>query len=179
MVFSSLSFLAVKKRVANWGLVTKGESEEDKKLNAAYIISVARKLGCSIFLLPEDILEDDSDPNSKHIMYWSLLQKSKGDEEDGNTPEQEGNVQEQDGNAPKEEGSAPEEKGNIAIDEGDSLSEMQEKTTETENTNEGWRDYVGLYRGFPLSVAGIFVYRSLYFGMYDSQTNSPHRTIAG
>lgn len=32
-------------------------AEEDKKLNATYIISVARKLGCSIFLLPEDIME--------------------------------------------------------------------------------------------------------------------------
>ena len=31
--------------------------EEEKKLNATYIISVARKLGCSIFLLPEDIME--------------------------------------------------------------------------------------------------------------------------
>ncbi|KAJ0610237.1 putative calponin domain, CH domain superfamily, fimbrin/Plastin [Helianthus annuus] len=48
---------AVKKRVVNWGLVTKGESEEYKKLNATYIISVARKLRCFIFLLPEDILE--------------------------------------------------------------------------------------------------------------------------
>ncbi|MFS7982704.1 putative calponin domain, CH domain superfamily, fimbrin/Plastin [Helianthus anomalus] len=33
------------------------QAEEDKKLNATYIISVARKLGCSIFLLSEDILE--------------------------------------------------------------------------------------------------------------------------
>ena len=32
-------------------------AEEDKKLNATYIISVARKLGCSIFLLPEDVIE--------------------------------------------------------------------------------------------------------------------------
>lgn len=30
---------------------------DEKKLNATYIISVARKLGCSIFLLPEDIME--------------------------------------------------------------------------------------------------------------------------
>ncbi|KAJ0446913.1 ADP,ATP carrier protein [Helianthus annuus] len=29
-------------------------------------------------------------------------------------------------------------------------------------------DIDGLYRGFPLSAAGIFVYRGLYFGMYDS-----------
>lgn len=32
-------------------------TDEEKKLNATYIISVARKLGCSIFLLPEDIME--------------------------------------------------------------------------------------------------------------------------
>jgi len=27
---------------------------------------------------------------------------------------------------------------------------------------------LGLYRGFAVSVTGIFIYRSLYFGMYDS-----------
>ncbi|KAJ0725963.1 putative actinin-type actin-binding domain, calponin domain, CH domain superfamily, fimbrin/Plastin [Helianthus annuus] len=130
---------AVKKRVVNWGLVTKGESEEDKKLNATYIISVARKLGCSIFLLPEDILEVNPKMIlilTASIMYWSLLQKSKGDEEDGNAPEQEGNAPEQDGNTPEQESSAPEEEGSVAIDEGDGLSEMQEKTTESENNNE-------------------------------------------
>jgi hypothetical protein len=31
--------------------------DDEKKLNATYIISVARKLGCSVFLLPEDIIE--------------------------------------------------------------------------------------------------------------------------
>lgn len=33
------------------------DAEEEKRLNATYIISVARKLGCSVFLLPEDIME--------------------------------------------------------------------------------------------------------------------------
>jgi plastin-1 len=32
-------------------------ADDEKKLNATYIISVARKLGCSVFLLPEDIVE--------------------------------------------------------------------------------------------------------------------------
>jgi len=32
-------------------------ADEEKKMNASYIISIARKLGCSIFLLPEDITE--------------------------------------------------------------------------------------------------------------------------
>uniref|UniRef100_M1BSA0 Fimbrin n=1 Tax=Solanum tuberosum TaxID=4113 RepID=M1BSA0_SOLTU len=48
---------AVHPRAVNWSLVTKGETEEQKKMNATYIISIARKLGCSIFLLPEDLIE--------------------------------------------------------------------------------------------------------------------------
>ena len=32
-------------------------ADEEKRLNATYIVSVARKLGCSVFLLPEDIVE--------------------------------------------------------------------------------------------------------------------------
>ncbi|EFJ14128.1 hypothetical protein SELMODRAFT_7821, partial [Selaginella moellendorffii] len=43
---------AVEPRVVNWQLVTKGE-----KQNAVYVISVARKLGCSVFLLWDDIGE--------------------------------------------------------------------------------------------------------------------------
>ncbi|KAJ2161043.1 fimbrin [Coemansia sp. RSA 552] len=38
-------------------LVTAGGSEDDMKLNAKYAISIARKLGATIFLLPEDIVE--------------------------------------------------------------------------------------------------------------------------
>ncbi|XP_076917370.1 fimbrin-5-like [Bidens hawaiensis] len=82
---------AVEKRVVDWGLVAKGESEEDKKLNATYIISVARKLGCSIFLLPEDILEVNPKMIlilTASIMYWSLLQKAKTEEEDRPPPEE-------------------------------------------------------------------------------------------
>jgi len=41
----------------NWDIVTNGSNDEDKLLNAKYAISVARKLGCTIFLLPEDIVE--------------------------------------------------------------------------------------------------------------------------
>ncbi|KAL2474537.1 Fimbrin-5 [Abeliophyllum distichum] len=66
---------AVEPRVVNWSLVTKGETDEDKKLNATYIISVARKLGCSIFLLPEDIMEVNQKMIlilTASIMYWSL-----------------------------------------------------------------------------------------------------------
>ncbi|CAK8539899.1 unnamed protein product [Lathyrus sativus] len=66
---------AVEPRVVNWSLVTKGETDDDKKLNSTYIISVARKLGCSIFLLPEDIIEVNQKmilTISASIMYWSL-----------------------------------------------------------------------------------------------------------
>ncbi|KAH1129758.1 hypothetical protein J1N35_001136 [Gossypium stocksii] len=67
----------VQPRSVNWSLVTKGVTDEQKKMNATYIISIARKLGCSIFLLPEDIIE----VNQKmiltliaSIMYWFLKQ---------------------------------------------------------------------------------------------------------
>ncbi|KAL3636994.1 fimbrin [Castilleja foliolosa] len=80
-ISSGLFFLellsAVEPRVVNWNLVTKGESDEEKKLNATYIISVARKLGCSIFLLPEDIMEVNQKmilTLTASIMYWSLQQ---------------------------------------------------------------------------------------------------------
>ncbi|KAG1330842.1 fimbrin-2 [Cocos nucifera] len=66
---------AVEPRVVNWSLVTNGENDEEKKMNASYIISVARKLGCSIFLLPEDILEVNQKMMltlTASIMYWHL-----------------------------------------------------------------------------------------------------------
>ncbi|KAL0445364.1 UNVERIFIED_CONTAM: Fimbrin-5 [Sesamum latifolium] len=69
---------AVEPRVVNWSLVTKGETDEDKKSNATYIISVARKLGCAIFLLPEDIMEVNQKMMltlTASIMYWSLQRK--------------------------------------------------------------------------------------------------------
>lgn len=68
---------AVEPRVVNWNVVTKGESDEEKTLNATYIISVARKLGCSVFLLPEDIIEVNQKmilTLTASIMYWSLQQ---------------------------------------------------------------------------------------------------------
>ena len=42
--------------IINFELITPGKTEEDAKSNAKYAISVARKMGASIFLLPEDIL---------------------------------------------------------------------------------------------------------------------------
>ncbi|KAK7300001.1 hypothetical protein RJT34_10832 [Clitoria ternatea] len=70
---------AVEPRIVNWNLVTKGESDDQKRLNATYIISVARKLGCSIFLLPEDIMEVNQKmilTLAASIMYWSLQQQT-------------------------------------------------------------------------------------------------------
>lgn len=48
---------AIEPRIINWDLVTEGSNAEDKLSNAKYAISVARKLNCTIFLLPEDIVE--------------------------------------------------------------------------------------------------------------------------
>jgi len=48
---------ALEPAIVNWELLTDGEREEDKKLNARYAISLARKIGAIVFLLPEDIVE--------------------------------------------------------------------------------------------------------------------------
>jgi len=48
---------AVEPRVIAWENVNEGKSPEDRLQNARYAISVARKLGATLFLLPEDIVE--------------------------------------------------------------------------------------------------------------------------
>ncbi|KAF5726553.1 hypothetical protein HS088_TW22G00232 [Tripterygium wilfordii] len=66
---------AVQPRAVNWRLVTKGVTDDEKHMNATYIISIARKLGCSIFLLPEDITEVNQKmilTLTASIMYWCL-----------------------------------------------------------------------------------------------------------
>lgn len=66
---------AVQPRVVDWDMVKKGEDDDEKKMNATYIISVARKLGCTVFLLPEDIMEVNPKmilTLTASIMYWSL-----------------------------------------------------------------------------------------------------------
>ncbi|KAJ1428332.1 Proton-dependent oligopeptide transporter family [Sesbania bispinosa] len=63
--------------VSSIGFVTLALDEE-KKMNATYIISIARKLGCSIFLLPEDITEN----LLLKYSYFSTLQFKK-DKDDG------------------------------------------------------------------------------------------------
>ncbi|KAJ3236458.1 hypothetical protein HDU81_010753 [Chytriomyces hyalinus] len=47
----------IKKGVVDYTMVTPGRMEEDALLNAKYAISIARKLGATIFVLPEDIVE--------------------------------------------------------------------------------------------------------------------------
>ncbi|XP_044465480.1 fimbrin-2 [Mangifera indica] len=85
---------AVQPRAVNWGLVTKGVTDEEKKMNATYIISIARKLGCSIFLLPEDITEVNQKmilTLTASIMYWFMKQpveeKPFSDSENGSQAE--------------------------------------------------------------------------------------------
>ena len=42
----------IKKGIVDFALVTDGVSDDDAKMNAKYAISIARKLGATIFLLP-------------------------------------------------------------------------------------------------------------------------------
>jgi len=46
---------AIEPRCIDWNIVTAGETEEEKMLNAKYAISIARKLGAIIFLVWDDI----------------------------------------------------------------------------------------------------------------------------
>ncbi|GJW15520.1 fimbrin-1-like protein [Tanacetum coccineum] len=70
---------AMDPRVVNWNLVTKGESGirgEEAECHL-YIINVFRKIGCSLFLLPEHIMEVNQKMIlmlTASIMYWSLQQ---------------------------------------------------------------------------------------------------------
>lgn len=47
----------IKPNTVNYDIITPGSTEEEQQSNAKYAISIARKLGASIFLLPEDITE--------------------------------------------------------------------------------------------------------------------------
>jgi plastin-1 len=46
---------AIEPRAVNWDIVLPGETDEEKENNAKYILSLARKLGCVIFCVWEDI----------------------------------------------------------------------------------------------------------------------------
>jgi len=48
---------AINPQIVDWEVVTKGDTKESALLNCRYVISVARKLGATIFCLPEDIQE--------------------------------------------------------------------------------------------------------------------------
>jgi len=48
---------SIEPKIIDESFVKPGETKEEQLLNAKYVISVARKLGATIFLLPEDIVE--------------------------------------------------------------------------------------------------------------------------
>ncbi|KAJ3131152.1 hypothetical protein HK101_004791, partial [Irineochytrium annulatum] len=48
---------AMKKGIVDYDLISRGQSDDDAKMNAKYAISIARKMGATIFVLPEDIVE--------------------------------------------------------------------------------------------------------------------------
>jgi len=47
----------IKKGIVDYDLVTPGQTDDEAKLNAKYAISIARKLGATIFVLPDDLVE--------------------------------------------------------------------------------------------------------------------------
>ena len=57
---------ALEPRALDWAMVLPGRDAAEKEANAKYVISVARKLGALVFLVPEDVAE----VNSKMIMTF-------------------------------------------------------------------------------------------------------------
>lgn len=57
----------IEPRVVDWNIVQKGETVEEKENNAKYVISLARKLGCVIFCIHDDI------PNVNYKMILVLV----------------------------------------------------------------------------------------------------------
>jgi plastin-1 len=47
----------IEPRAVDWDIVTPGETDEEKENNAKYAISIARKFGCVIFCIWEDIVK--------------------------------------------------------------------------------------------------------------------------
>ena len=46
---------SIEPRAVDWDLVTDGENDEDKEMNAKYAVSLARKFGAVIFCVWNDI----------------------------------------------------------------------------------------------------------------------------
>ncbi|OMO52954.1 hypothetical protein CCACVL1_28986 [Corchorus capsularis] len=131
VVQGNKKLILVEPRVVNWSLVTKGENEEDRKLNATYIISVARKLGCSIFLLPEDIIEVNQKMMltlTASIMYWSLQQQA-AESEDGEIPD-DSSVSPKDG---EDETAFSREVSGLSIDDSVSEAAASDKGSEQQS----------------------------------------------
>lgn len=57
---------SIEPRAVNWDLLLPGETDDDKKNNAKYAISLARKLGAVIFCLWEDVVQ----VNSKQMLIF-------------------------------------------------------------------------------------------------------------
>mmetsp|Transcript_15713 Transcript_15713/g.29666 ORF Transcript_15713/g.29666 Transcript_15713/m.29666 type:complete len:1405 (+) Transcript_15713:23-4237(+) len=61
----------------NWRFVSPGATREHRLLNARYAITVARKVGVSVFVLPEDLV--DLRPNMVLVFMGGLLSLDKHD----------------------------------------------------------------------------------------------------
>ena len=56
----------IEPKIINWDLVTEGANDEDAKQNAKYAISIARKLGATVFMVWDDVVE----VNKKMILIF-------------------------------------------------------------------------------------------------------------
>lgn len=71
---------SIEPRVVDWDVVTAGESDADKELNAKYVLSVARKIGAAVFLTWEDIVEVKDKMIMTLVASLQLLKELHGSE---------------------------------------------------------------------------------------------------
>lgn len=69
-------FQAIAPGCVNWEIVTQGETDEDKEMNAKYAISIARMLGAVVFCVWEDLV----DCNQKMMLVLVSALKRVSDE---------------------------------------------------------------------------------------------------
>lgn len=72
---------AVEPRAVNPAMITEGSDDDEKKNNARYIISVARKIGAQVFLAWEDIVEVKPKMIMQLVAGIMYIAKSDSDED--------------------------------------------------------------------------------------------------
>ena len=74
---------AIQPGIVDWDILRGVESADDRRYNAQYVISVARKLGCPVFLTWEDIINVNKNMLMTFVANLMVMDMTNND--DGNS----------------------------------------------------------------------------------------------